>query len=315
MIRRITDESLDAAVEASDAEGATLPLRAAVLLAGSVRTNRLHQSTGRNLVDLPVQPDQTVLDVWRGELLELAMCWRLPALPVRVMLGRTSSPVTLKGSPEPLIMRLEQDPFDYRGTGGLLSDLAREYGDDDYILVANAAQVLMRHITQVAETMAGHGADISLLADDRGTPGGVMLIRCGSLRTIKPIGYVDLKEQALPSIAKDFDVRVVRLDGVVGLPIRTRTHYLETLRAHHRQSSGVAVPTDAWPEDWQASFGLVEEGATVAESATIHDSVVLRGGVVEPDAVVVRSIVCEGGVVSRGASAMDRFVTANHMGD
>ena len=39
--------------------------------------------------------------------------------------------------------RVERDLSDYRGTGGVLHDLAADYDDDDLILVANAAQVLL----------------------------------------------------------------------------------------------------------------------------------------------------------------------------
>ena len=311
MLRRVVEDQVELSPSLSSPPGALASLRAVVLLAGTVGENRLHRATGRNLVDLPVTQSDTLLDLWRRELLDLANRHTLSALPVRVMLGRQASPVTLKGSPEPLIMRMEQDPFDYRGTGGLLSDLAREYEDDQFILVANAAQVLLHSVADMAQALAKRNVDIALLADPAGVPGGLMLIRCGCLRGIQPVGYVDLKEQALPTIAKSFDVRVVRLDQPMGMPIRTQRHYLDALRTYYRLASGQVGAVALWQEeDWQASFGLVESGAQVAQSATIHDSVVLRGAVVEPDAVVVRSIVCESAVVARGVSAMDCFVTS-----
>src|SRR5690606_20299334 len=98
-----------------------------------------------------------------------------------------------------------RDPVEYRGIGGVLRDLAGDYHRDDYILVANAAQLLLSPLSELAtllaESDADGPADVSLISHRDGTPSGLMLIRCGSLWCIPQVGYVDMKEQALPMIA------------------------------------------------------------------------------------------------------------------
>ena len=61
-------------------------------------------------------------------------------------------------------------------------------------------------------------------------------------------------------------------------------------------------------EDWQSTYTIIEDPASVAPGACVHDSVVLRGGRVEAGAVVVRSVVCAGGIVKRGQTLVDEVV-------
>jgi NDP-sugar pyrophosphorylase family protein len=117
-----------------------------------------------------------------------------------------------------------------------------------------------------------------------------------------------MKEQALPLIATQFEVRVVRRRRPTGLPIRSLEAYIQALHYYHRRRGGKPVNTDPLAEDWTPSFSLVEPGATVDSSARIHDSVVLSGGCVEPGAVLVRSIVCPGAIVRRDRTAVDQII-------
>jgi mannose-1-phosphate guanylyltransferase len=126
---------------------------------------------------------------------------------------------------------------------------------------------------------------------------------------IPSIGYVDLKEQALPLIARKHRVQVIPRARPLALPLRTRADYIRALRWYHR-SPRVEPTTDPFEEDWRPVFALCEQGADVDPSARLHDSVVLAGGRVERGAMVVRSVVCAGGVVERNQTVVDRVVTA-----
>jgi hypothetical protein len=117
-----------------------------------------------------------------------------------------------------------------------------------------------------------------------------------------------MKEQAMPMIAQAFAIEVVHCRRPSGLPIRSAEDYIQALRYFHMRRSEKSTLMDPLAEDWQPTFGIVEEGAIVDPSARVHDSVVLRGGVVEAGAVLVRSVVCPGGVVRRDKCAIDAFV-------
>ncbi|HTW94025.1 MAG TPA: WecB/TagA/CpsF family glycosyltransferase [Tepidisphaeraceae bacterium] len=297
-------------------------LRGLVLLAGSVRPTPLRTGIGRSVLDLPIDPGRTVFSHWLSEATEVARSLGMEKLPVRVLLPH--------GSPEPRLIpphlaasyAIERDLSEYRGTGGILANLAGDYEDDDLILVANAAQIFVSSLPQVARDLGQTGGVVSLVSHQDGTPSGLMLLSGKALRLIPRQGFVDMKEQALPAIAAVNEVRVLHTRRPTGLPVRTLSDYVSALRqVHLRQATRPALEEETlWPrmdgmdvdemtaEDWRPSFNIAESGAQVAATARVHDSVVLAGGVVEAGAVVVRCIVCDGGIVRRDRRSVDEIV-------
>lgn len=287
-------------------------VRAVVLLAGSVRATNLRKATDRYIMDLPIDAKKTILDNWHDHLDDLAFELGLDHLPARVMIDHAAQVRENADRSGPAEVKIQRDPGAFRGTGGLISDLAKEYDDEDYLIVANAAQILLTPLPRLVEAMARKHADVSLLCDLDSRPSGMTLIRCGVLRDIAPVGFVDLNEQALPEIAKHHDVKVSRYDQPAGLAIRTRQNYLDALRIRHTRINGKCRLSDSFPdEDWSATFGIIEPGANVDPSAVIHDSVVLAGGQVQADAVLVRAIIGPKGWVGQGESAVE-CIAASH---
>ena len=290
-------------------DGASLSrLKAVVLLGGAVRTTPLSTSIGRSLLDLPLDESGSVLNHWLNHATELAKAAGLEKLPVRVMVDRNS--------PEPVsaavkyygTFRVERDQSEYRGTGGVLRDLALKYDDNDLILVANAAQILLDPLVALATTLDQRRGDVGIISHRDGTPSGIMLVSVKTLRLIPETGFIDMKEQAMPLIAQSFAVEVLHRRRPTGLPIRSVTDYINAMRYYHMRKAGKSTLTDPLAEDWQPAFGIVEEGAVVDPTARIHDSVVLRGGVVEAGAVLVRSVVCPSGLVRKDRTLVDEFV-------
>jgi N-acetylglucosaminyldiphosphoundecaprenol N-acetyl-beta-D-mannosaminyltransferase len=283
-------------------------LKAVVLLGGAVRATPLSTSIGRSLLDLPLDEHGSVLNHWLNHATELARAVGLEKLPVRVMVDRNS--------PEPIsaavkyygTFRVERDQSEYRGTGGVLRDLALKYDDNDLILVANAAQILLDPLVALTTTLDQRHGDMAIISHRDGTPSGIMLVSVKTLRLIPETGFIDLKEQAMPLIAQNFAVEVLHRRRPTGLPIRSVNDYINAMRYYHMRKAGRSTLTDPLAEDWQPSFGIVEEGAVVDRTARVHDSVVLRGGVVESGAVLVRSFVCPSGLVRKDKVLVDEFV-------
>jgi hypothetical protein len=192
-------------------------------------------------------------------------------------------------------LSVELDPHEYRGTAGILRDVSIGYDDDDYIVVASAAQILLEPVEKLVCELASSANDISLVAHDDGTPCGLMLIRCGCLGAIPAIGYIDFKEQALPEIAKHYSVHVVRRVRASGLPIRTLENYIDALKAYRKVLAGNG--DHCAEEDGYSLFEIVEDGAVVNHCSRLHDSIVLRGGRVEGESVLFRSLVGPNAVV------------------
>jgi len=276
-----------------------------VLLGGSVRAGAFGTAIGRLVFQLPLESNGTILDSWSRAASDLAHLAE-QVVPVRVMID--------KAAPQPLAtnngkaVEIERDPFDFRGTGGVLRDLASQYAPDDYLLVANAAQILCEPLSDLASALAAMGGDVSIVSHLDGTPSGLMFVRCGALASIPEQGFVDMKEQALPAIAKDHRVTVFHRQHPSALPIRTLSDYIHALRDHHQRRSGKSAPASAFSENCQSIFSIIEDGASVDPTAKLHDSVVLRGGRVEAAAVAVQSVICPGGVLKRNEVQIDALI-------
>jgi hypothetical protein len=289
-------------------------LRALVLLSGSVRAKGWTSSLGRSVLDLPLESGKSLLTQWIEHAADLARLTAAGPLEMRVLVDRstpapqTQSPVAVSFAERFVRLRVEQDPLEYRGTGGLLHDVSLRYDEQDYLLVASGAQVLTESLESAACALAAKGRDVALLAHDDGTPTGLMWVRCGCLREVPELGFIDMKEQALPQIAKQHDVAVVTRQAL-GLAVRTPAEYLAAVRTYHLRKHDDDRLGDPFAEDWRPAFQLVEEGAEVDPSAKVHDSVVLRGGRVQRRAVIVRSLVAPAGVARPRQCVVDQFLS------
>lgn len=290
-------------------------LKAVLLLGGGVRSSELSRGAGRPILDLPVDPGRSLLDVWSAEAAALAEAVEARDLPVRVLIdAQALEPGTRSGRPQGGLV-VERDRAELRGTGGILRDACEAYADEDFVLVANAHQLLLEPLAGLARDLAAPRADVTLAAHDDGAPVGMMLVRAGVTRSIRDRGFVDFKEQVLPRLAAD--VRVVARPRATAVAVRTLDGYIDALRAHHRRVAGLSALPDEFLEDWVSTFSVIEPGAAVDPSARIHDAVVLAGARVEPGAVVVRSLVPGGARVRSGQTTSDEIVagTATERGE
>jgi len=294
-----------------DFEAVRHRIRAVILLAGLVRPTELSSRLKRAILSLPIDTDFSILDAWRGQAAMLSRTLRAEKLPVRIIVNRQAVPPTVRPSDGQWNVRLEIDAGEYRGTGGVLRDAAEEYGDDDYIVVASGNQLVLESLGKMVVSLAKAGGDVSLMSHQDGTPAGLMLLRCGALRSIPKVGFVDMKEQALPRIAARHKVSVVSREQPMGIPVRSRDDYLRALFQYHRGRDDGDGSSSPFVEKWRPTFSIVEAGAQVDSSARIHASVVLQDGRVESGATVVHSVVCAGGVVARGQVATDQVIAAD----
>jgi hypothetical protein len=283
--------------------------RTIVLLAGGLHSKSLSSEIGRSVLDLPITAALRLLGVWRTRLREVGdPVPGVAAPPVRILVAASSAaPVGIADGESRV--RVEGDATAYRGTAGAVRDLCEGYGPDDHVLVGTASQCPERDQVRSLLERADPADGVTLSAGPDGEPTGLVLLRCAVLAAVPAVGYVDLKEQALPRIARSSRVRVVPTVGAPARPLRDVRRYLDAVRSWHRFGTleRSAAPA-AFEERWKPAFAVVEEGARVAPGARLYDSVVLAGGVVERDAEVVRCVVGPGGLVRRRERATGRLV-------
>lgn len=285
-------------------------LRALVLLAGAVRRSPLIAAIGRPIFDLPLRGNWTILDQWQREAQALAALTEDAVLPVRVAVDRAARPMPRRQEVADMAapVSIHQDRYEYRGAGGVVRDLLENYADDDCLLVATAAQLLNRPLHELAVAMGDTNGDVAAIVHRDCTPSGLFLMRCGAIRDLPAVGFVDLKEQALRSLANHYRIMAVELPRPSAVPICTLADYIEAVRTHHLDPEDTRA-ADPFAELHHAGFAIVEDGAEVHSSAIVHDSVVLKGGKMEAGAIAVRSVICPGTVLRRGERAVGRLVS------
>jgi hypothetical protein len=280
-------------------------IAAAILLGGSVRSSEFQDEIGRSSLDLPYTAGKTILSAWCNGIREMAVQWG--AIPIRILADPMAA--SALGSVPPAAIKeltvvIGKDPIEWRGTGGVLRDISGEYAPDQFLLVATASQVLMRPLAELVNALAALRSDVAVLAHQDGMPSTMMLIRCGCLAELPSVGFLDMKEQAIPQLAGKYAVKVIQLPRAVALGVRTARSYLAALREYHLSANG----NGHGRETWRSAFSIVEEGSEVGTGARLHDSVMLRGASLGSGAVLVRSILCSGAYVPAKRVVVDRLV-------
>jgi hypothetical protein len=289
-------------------------LRGVVLLAGGVGRDRFAHGVSRSVLDLPVDGERTVLDLWVDRLDQFARDYRLPRLRVSVAVDRNGALPSprARASRDRIDLEIVRDPAEYRGTAGVVKDLTSDYADDDRVLVATAKQILREPLRNVFRDLTRREESVSIVPHGGGELASVFLLQCARLREVPDVGFVDLKEQAIPHARGRSRLVVVRRPAGATFPIRTCEEYIVALRSMHAEAaaeSSSSSAQDPFAETWKPIFTIVEPGAYVAPGAVLQDSVVLAGGRVEEGAAVARSVVCNGGVVRRGRCVTETTVT------
>ncbi len=161
----------------------------------------------------------------------------------------------------------------------MLRDLCEPLCEDEFIVVGSASQCPEAGQLETLLDNANEQDGVTLLVGEDGVPTGLMLIRCRALALVPPVGFHDLKEQALPQIERASGVHVLRARTGACRPIRSVRSYLDVVRSWQESGSlrGVRLVRPL-EERWRPAFAIVEDGAEVARDARLHDSVVLRGG-------------------------------------
>jgi len=284
-------------------------IRSMIVLYGSVRSTPLARRIDRSLLDLPLVSG-TITSHHLSNAQACARRFDLKNFEMRVLVDTDSRPPTKFEKSDLVNCVIQEDASPIRGVAGVLSDATKDMADDDYIIVSSGAQVFLEPLSDLVHAMAKKAADVSFVSCLDGAPVGLWLIRCGVLKSVKPIGYVDLKEQSLEAWKVEHKVSVVERQRAYAHPTRSLAEYLNAIRAETAGfGSGATIDEDPYREDWESTFSIVEPEAKVAEGVILHDSIALNGSTVGKGAVVVRSILCPGSVVMPGARVIDKVLT------
>ncbi len=277
-----------------------------VLLSGAVRPTPFRAAIGRSVLNLPCGQERTILQAWQEQVAALTEMSPRVAPLIRVLAGPETLPAVSNASG--VSVEISHDRSALRGTGGVLRDIAEANDPEHFLIVANAAQILLWPLVRLFNALSDLDADIGMIAHEDGAPATLMMIRCACLKELPEFGFIDFKEQSLPEITRRHVVRVAAMPFHVCWGIRTAQDYLSALRSRELASHGERP--DPLAENWRSEVQIMEDGADVASEVKLHNSVVLRGAQVGKGAVLVRSVICQGAIVRPGAVVVDSLVSA-----
>ena len=132
----------------------TIPMRlnrsivATVLLGGTVCPTSFSTAIQRSFLDLPFDQNRTLLQIWCEQIAALADQFPKVSRTLRILTDQSTTSVAASHLNGQTTVQVERDPSAWRGTGGVLRDIAIAYDPESYSLVANAAQVLLAPLSE-----------------------------------------------------------------------------------------------------------------------------------------------------------------------
>jgi len=280
------------------AESSAQQMPTVVLLAGTLSPSPLRAAIELPVLCLPLGRDRTVLDAWLRVLADVGGLGDVRVVgndwPDDGRLVRESIAASDFTNCKTTNVRPVTDPAAWRGTAGIVHDVTADLAPDAVVLVIESHTLPPDDLAPVLERMNGTldgivgicGADV---------PAGVYAFRRAAFANVPDVGYIDLKEQLLPQLAKDgANVRVARLGDAI-LRLRELEGYLDAVARdfarHGETKTRIAPNASVSGSAMVHGTCVIETGAVVEDGAVVHDSVVLRGATVGGGAVVSRSLI------------------------
>lgn len=287
------------------------------MLAGTIKPPPLQQEVGLPVAAMPLTTGETLFTRWLSVLSALKSVRgvrvvvnsdrdaRLLTASIDPARGGVGAPISAQANvlpPNEVLM----EQSSWRGTAGLMRDMAGEIADREHLIVLIEVSMLPPNsLDPILSSLASGVEGVVGSSRDR-IPNGVCAFRGGVLLHIPRVGYFDVKEQLLPRLHENglrvrpalFDERSFR--------IRDRRTYLEAVHAIN-----APLPSRAAGGARFEGVCLIDPFAVISEGAIVHDSVVMQGAVVEPEAIVTKSVIGPGARVEGGRRVV-REVIAGH---
>jgi UDP-N-acetylglucosamine 2-epimerase (non-hydrolysing) len=288
-------------------------LFAAVILAGGIRPSPLIQALGQPTLCLPINDRQSLLTAWLDALQETGGCES-----VTVVVSSESDATAVRQTLEEirrcelteLPVKVIVEPARWRGTGGIMRDVASQMIDADCVLMVEGTCLPPAGLHELVNSL--QGTTIAAVGvSSRMQPAGAFAVLREAFQFVPAIGFFDIKEQLLPALyANQRGAKAVEIAQQV-VRLRSREGYLlavASLLKLREQFTGARRPILAATVSPQARVVgscLIARGVVIEPGAVVHDSIVLEDAVIRSGAVVSRSVIGAGAEVQG-----DRILTS-----
>ena len=289
---------------------------AAIVLAGGIRPAPLSNELRRPPACLPIAHGVTLLEAWLEVLSGVDGCASVLIIVSRKQEADAIEAVLRETDGElraPVPIKVVVEPHRWRGTGGIVRDIATIATRGEDLVVLESAVLPPPDATRVIDDLR-LGAGSVMGIDAARQPAGVYAFDASVLDVIPGIGFYDVKEQLIPALhARGCAAHAVTIADRV-LRIRDRAGYLDAVAAFSDARSDPVDPdwTCSGIDSAAAIIGhcLIDSSAVIESGALIDTSVILDNVTVRAGATVSRSIIGPGVEIDSGALIVDTVRTA-----
>ena len=291
-----------------------------VMLAGGLKPSPLAAAAGRSVLDLSADGRRSILRHWVDHLGSAFAGCESDPVPVRILHGSSLAPTPLDASSVPpcLALSIEHERKEFRGPAGVVKDAAEDLPPDARVLVIEAARWFGGDLSAVLrahhepERESDTPAAVTVAADRRNAPAGIVVLERSTLDPISQLGFMDLKEQWLGRLSDlGRSVKVLALRSTPCILLRDREGLLAAAKLATSPSGGAGPAFQTlFTESEPGTFAAVSEDSRIGANTSIVDSVIMEGAVVGPGAIVARSVVCPGAIVEPNEVVVDQVRAA-----
>ena len=291
-----------------------------IILAGGLRLSPLRSDLKVHELCLPISQNESLLEVWLEVINELEHCNKV-VIAVSSQSDATQIQRTLDGingrKPNLPKTQIIVESGRWRGTAGVLRDVAQEYAKSEILLAVEGACLPPESLVSIAaacksETTGAVG--ITHKAD----PVGVYVFHRSVMKHVPTIGFFDVKEQLLPQMyAKKLGAHALHISNSF-IRLRDRQAYLSAISQYvmQHEKSGASVNGKVYESDNNyrlVDTCVIEPTASVGEGAVLRQSVVLKGAKIGKKAVINESIIGSGIVIPNGLIVSQTIVTQDNI--
>lgn len=291
-----------------------------IILAGGLRLSPLRSDLNVHELCLPIAQQYSLLGVWLDVINELQQCQK-----VVIAVSRQSDAIEIQQVLDRLNGRKSDLPRTqvivesgrWRGTAGVLRDVAQEYAKSEILLAVEAACYPSENLASLVAACDSQTMGVVGITHNA-TPVGVYAFHRSVMKHVPKVGFFDVKEQLLPQMyAKKIGAQALHITNNF-IRILDRKTYISAVSQYALQHDNMSDSCNGYLHQSQNSYRLVDAcvidaTASIGDGSVIRKSIVLSGAKIGANAVINESIIGSGVVVPKGRVVSQAIVTKDNV--
>ena len=291
-----------------------------IILAGGLRLSPLRSELKVHELCLPITQSKSLLAAWLEVINELKQC-RMVVIAVSNQSDAAQIQQTLDGL-KGLNSNLPQtqvivEPRRWRGTAGVLRDVAQEYAKSEILLAVEGACLPPSSLASfVAACNSEKTGAVGIT--HKSDPVGVYVFHRSVMKHVPTVGFFDVKEQLLPQMyAKKIGAHAVQISNNF-IRLRDRQTYLSAMSEYALQQDNSDSCVNGKVPQSNKNYQLVdtcviEPTAFVGDGSVLRRSIVFTGAKIGVNTVINECIIGSGVVVPNGLIVSQTIVTQENI--